>query len=285
MRSALASVLAAALLVACSESDNNTLPAGTGPLCTDFMEKLRSCGVYGNGRLPCVDGITFGVGQDVGHPVSLRKPTDNAAHNARIACTYNCLMGQSCDSLIELGSSQFGFGTDTLPYSTQCLRDCTDSTYPCRGPDYSYVFHGVCNQRVDCPNSEDELGCANNFICGAGQVGRPIFAAERCDGRDSCAKFERLPDGTVLEEPGDDELDCPGDLFQCPDGSTVPDIWVCDGVLPNCANGEDELSCPDNFYCANGAFVPMTSVCDGTRNCTDGEDEADCAQPRDGVCR
>lgn len=275
--------LAASLLLAaaCSSGDDEVAP-GTGPLCANVMEKLRACGVYGDGALPCVDGITLGVEADVGFPVSLREPTDNSAYNANLKCIYECLMAKDCETLIKRGCGTHGFDAQGIAFDNGCPLICQERTFPCS---LASRFQGVCNQRNDCPSGEDEIGCPDTFICGAGDIGRPLFAAQRCDGRDDCRKVERLPDGTFLEEPGDDEVDCPGELFQCPDGRTLPSIWVCDGVFAHCDGAEDEAACPDNFYCDDGSFLPMTSVCDGSSDCDDGEDEAGCAAWNESVCQ
>ncbi|XP_023946895.1 uncharacterized protein LOC112052160 isoform X2 [Bicyclus anynana] len=62
----------------------------------------------------------------------------------------------------------------------------------------------------------------------------------------------------------------------CGDGTCVPRDWVCDGTR-DCAGGEDEApctKCEDNEYrCSSGMCITKRWLCDGYADCPSGEDE------------
>ncbi|OWR42361.1 hypothetical protein KGM_215769 [Danaus plexippus plexippus] len=68
----------------------------------------------------------------------------------------------------------------------------------------------------------------------------------------------------------------------CGDGTCVPRDWVCDGTR-DCPAGEDEApcsACDDNEYrCSSGMCITKRWLCDGYADCASGEDE------RDELCR
>ncbi|KAE8631853.1 hypothetical protein XENTR_v10001329 [Xenopus tropicalis] len=70
---------------------------------------------------------------------------------------------------------------------------------------------------------------------------------------------------------------CLTNQFQCMDGACIPALWLCDGDK-DCPNGEDEVSCSkkmacNGFQCKNGHCINSTSKCDGHSDCADGSDE------------
>lgn len=71
---------------------------------------------------------------------------------------------------------------------------------------------------------------------------------------------------------------CPA-VFECGDGTGVPEEWVCDGY-PDCSNGLDEQQmCPPPPMCDDGMALEPYSVCDGYEDCADGSDEVGCPPP------
>ncbi|CAK1540189.1 unnamed protein product [Leptosia nina] len=62
----------------------------------------------------------------------------------------------------------------------------------------------------------------------------------------------------------------------CGDGSCVPRDWICDGTR-DCPGGEDEApcsTCEDNeFRCKSGLCIMKRWLCDGYSDCPGGEDE------------
>lgn len=65
--------------------------------------------------------------------------------------------------------------------------------------------------------------------------------------------------------------------FRCDDGGLVGPERVCDGSR-QCMGGEDEAGCDFDLVCADGSRVPGAR-CDGGWNCPDGSDEAGCPSP------
>ncbi|XP_045777685.1 uncharacterized protein LOC123875724 isoform X1 [Maniola jurtina] len=62
----------------------------------------------------------------------------------------------------------------------------------------------------------------------------------------------------------------------CGDGTCVPRDWICDGTR-DCAGGEDEAPCSkcdvSEYRCASGMCITKRWLCDGYADCPSGEDE------------
>lgn len=89
--------------------------------------------------------------------------------------------------------------------------------------------------------------------------GSQVPASFECDGFDDCPDGEDEPDG------------CPPGCF----GPLVDALDACDSVDPE-VETEIETNCFPPFQCDDGLEVPFANACDGTEDCDDGEDEADC---------
>lgn len=81
------------------------------------------------------------------------------------------------------------------------------------------------------------------------------------------------------------ERKCPQNAFTCISNkkigryTCIDQRLVCDGIK-NCHEGEDELqSCPprtcrpDQYRCDNGICIPQSFACDHDNDCGDGSDE------------
>ena len=84
-------------------------------------------------------------------------------------------------------------------------------------------------------------------------------------------------------------IPCPPDTFDCPSNRglhrrlCLPTAMVCDGRR-NCVQGEDEQNCAprscyaEAFQCQNGICIPQSWVCDRDNDCGDMSDEpANCS--------
>ena len=122
-----------------------------------------------------------------------------------------------------------------------------------------------CDQKPDCMDASDEMGCAGIFVCKDGKSS--IDEALKCDGFPDCADQS-------------DEVGCP--TFMCTSGKVIMLSFRCDGYPdccpesdPECADQSDEQNCP-TFTCTDGMTVPLDFKCDGEPDCADGSDEVGC---------
>lgn len=128
----------------------------------------------------------------------------------------------------------------------------------------------------------------------------------RCD--DKCIPEKLRCDKEQDCQGGEDELHCTTnatqrtcspDEFTCNNGNCILKTWVCDDV-PDCSSGEDEqkceITCDENQFTCGNTHPPNDTttalqqqpfcvnrkhVCDGQKDCPQGEDELNCPRRRE----
>ncbi|CAH1280545.1 unnamed protein product [Diabrotica balteata] len=187
---------------------------------------------------------------------------------------------------------------------------CKNYEFQCNnGPCIPTIWK--CDGESDCPDGSDESSCPNNtcndsqMSCGL-PTNRCIHKTWICDGDKDCMdgrdeanctfnhsdipkrpdKFQSWNDGTC-----DDRW-----MFQCRNQRCIPLWWRCDDT-DDCEDNSDEIDClfptyppTDNatsqrpnvtcesnqFQCDRGDCILASWVCDGMKDCFEGEDEKNC---------
>ena len=144
------------------------------------------------------------------------------------------------------------------------------------------MFSWECDGDLDCgegDRSDEHEGCGD-VSC--------LLTQFRCD-QYKCLPSDYVCDGELDCNDGQDEAGCAekcsrAEFYCYADNSCIPQSAVCNGnKTDGCSDGDDEakcelgerLRCEDSeFSCRDGSCVPADFLCDGTRDCLDGSDEA-----------
>jgi hypothetical protein len=135
-----------------------------------------------------------------------------------------------------------------------CYRECL------AGASCDELHQRLCGSSIALPLRCDER-CA--YHCPDGSLVDPTA---QCDGVSQCAD-------------GSDERGC--GTAECSDGRMILAAQRCDGIV-QCSTASDERDCPGTCTTTSGYVLDLErspyAICNGTRDCADGEDEANCAR-------
>ncbi len=209
---------------------------------------------------------------------------------------YNVTNLVQCNGTIYTEKDNWCNGQQLCPYEKGLCVKCTHGAFSCHDG-VCIRPSKVCNGVQDCDNGLDELNCtktadeeetqgpSTSYLCCCGESGkeRCPFSA-RCNGIIDCYHSH------------EDELNCTQcSGFSCGNGQCIRNVSKCNSLFrptddyttssQQCYNGKDEtdecdLETESRFICAHEEkrSLEITARCNGTLECTDGSDEANCEE-------
>uniref|UniRef100_A0A1Y1LMI9 Sortilin-related receptor n=1 Tax=Photinus pyralis TaxID=7054 RepID=A0A1Y1LMI9_PHOPY len=190
---------------------------------------------------------------------------------------------------------------------------CKSDEFHCTGGGVSCIpTTWRCDLENDCKDGSDELNCSNNtcaeyqFACGAPTY-RCIYASWVCDGEQDCPDGIDEKNCTAIDKPPmatpnpflpTNGTSCLDWMFMCSNRKCIPYWWKCDSA-DDCGDNSDEIGClnvakttlapvpttphpiyrtcsHNEYQCTSGECIELSWVCDGSRDCPQGEEEENC---------
>nr|XP_039264222.1 uncharacterized protein LOC120340036 [Styela clava] len=173
--------------------------------------------------------------------------------------------------------------------------------WKCSTGDNSHEFitsTKICNGIVDCKDSSDETNCENNCsgsivadgelkTCKADyQCPGSVLRGVKCDGVIDCKYALKEECRDCANKPAFcSRLRNYGDRYECNDEIRIDSNKICNGVK-DCSDGEDEQNCPNRFHCNSGfpLHVFNRTVCNKQKDCEDLSDEMHCSNETHFYC-
>ncbi|XP_022248454.1 sortilin-related receptor-like [Limulus polyphemus] len=263
-------------------------------LCPDGM-KIQKL-IDGNEKCLCPNGE------------ALRKNGTCVALNSTCAPEqFTCSNGLCIPNLWKCdGDNDCGDNSDE--YNCQ-LHTCDENQFLC--PSGRCIPNTwKCDTDKDCEDGSDEKDC-HFKACGEMEFqcdnGRCIQEQFRCDFDNDCGDGTDESNCTTTAVPTTSSstsspevfnTTCASFMMRCDNEHCIPFWWQCDGV-DDCGDNSDEESCgssenstkaevvtaevanatcgEDHFRCLSGKCIRNSWVCDGNKECEDGDDEKDCS--------
>ncbi|XP_076042677.1 sortilin-related receptor-like [Oratosquilla oratoria] len=196
-------------------------------------------------------------------------------------------------------------GTDEANCTSPANTKCRATEFTCETGQECLPVSWLCDGDSDCPDGSDESNCKNHtckswqFQCDNMQC---IYRTWVCDDENDCQDRSDEKNCTNISTtttaaplptypPGEN---CTNIMFRCRNQYCIPFWWQCDG-LDDCGDNSDEDGCrvpPKNststttpvphacgeneFECSSGSCIRDSWVCDGDKDCRNGEDEENC---------
>lgn len=229
------------------------------------------------------------------------------------ATNFQCKNGQCIDSRLKCdGLYDCLDESDELNCKVvkNQVEPCGEDEFQCKSNNECIPKQFKCDLEADCVDNSDESDCKNReceewqFKCNNGKC---IPNKWVCDRDDDCEKGEDELNCTKIDEPPQrsnnfPSIVCHDWMFQCSNTKCIPMWWKCDNVN-DCGDNSDELGCANSrtlntpnespnsrgdtndgkkkcsfaeFECDSGSCISKAYVCDGTKDCMNGEDEEHC---------